>query len=71
MEKVAEALKSLGRCTGLQMAKYLGREPQEVIIDLKYLQDSGRAHCVNGIWRPQIWTKPVIPGKKARVAAEK
>lgn len=71
MEKVVEALKSLRYCTGLQMAKYLGREPQDVIIDLKYLQDSGRAHCVNGIWCPQMRTKPIISGKKTRVSVEK
>lgn len=51
MEEVISVLKELGSGTGSGLAKYLNRKPQEVIADLKLLQEAGRADCVNGIWR--------------------
>lgn len=56
MAKVIEALKSLERCTGLQIAGYLSRKTHEVIIDLTFLPVAGRADCVN---RSEVRTKPV------------
>lgn len=61
MEQVVKALKTLKRCTASELAKYLGREPREVIIDLKFLEDAYRADCVNGIWRSLTRTKPFKP----------
>lgn len=45
------ALKELGKSTGREIAIYLNHTPQDVIIVLKYLQDTGQARCINGIWR--------------------
>ncbi|WP_234262286.1 hypothetical protein [Klebsiella aerogenes] len=59
MEKVITALKELGHCTGMQLARHLGCKPQEVVPDLVFLRDAGIAYDINGIWRwrPSVATK--------------
>lgn len=59
MEKVITALKELGHCTGMQLAHYLGKKPQEVVPDLLFLRDAGIAYDINGIWRPSVVTKAI------------
>ena len=59
MEKVITALKELGHCTGMQLAHYLGKKPQEVVPDLLFLRDAGIAYDINGIWRPCVVTKAI------------
>lgn len=67
MEKVITALKELGHCTGMQLAHYLGKKPQEVVPDLVFLRDAGIAYDINGIWR---W-RPVVGTKAPEAEAAK
>lgn len=54
MQEVAKLLKSLESATCSDLAKSLSRRPQEVLIDLKFMQRSNWADCINGIWRLRV-----------------
>jgi|AGFS01.1.fsa_nt_gi hypothetical protein len=50
MDKTIIALSTLGKCTCVELSKYLGQDVRNVLIDLNFLQGTDRAHCINGYW---------------------